>query len=198
MMIKKAQFEKSAADKTGWITDEVPEICFVGRSNVGKSSFINALTNQKKLAKTSSTPGKTRLLNFFIINDGEFRIVDAPGYGYAKINVQQKEKFGQMMEDYLLSRENLKGICLLLDLRHQPTKDDVGIYHFFKDNHLPVLIVGTKLDKLKRNEIAKNEQMIKKVLKFDSQDQFIKVSNLQKTNLEIVYNELKKLLERGH
>ncbi|WP_026389778.1 ribosome biogenesis GTP-binding protein YihA/YsxC [[Acholeplasma] multilocale] len=194
-MIKQAEFIKSAADRSGWIEDEMPEICFVGRSNVGKSSFINSITNRNKLAKVANTPGKTRLLNFFDINKGTFRIVDAPGYGYAKINVSMKIKFGQMMEDYLINRPNLRGVVMLVDLRHKPTQDDRNMYDFLKGNEIPVLMIGTKLDKLKRNEIAKNEKMIKETLSFVDTDTFIKVSNLNKTNIEGTYEEFIKLIE---
>ncbi|PPE05177.1 ribosome biogenesis GTP-binding protein YihA/YsxC [Williamsoniiplasma lucivorax] len=193
-MIKTATFIKSAADKSGWIEDNMPEICFVGRSNVGKSTFINAITNQNKLAKTSSTPGKTRLLNFFEINKGEFRIVDAPGYGYAKVNINQKVAFGQMMDDYLTTRPNLVGVCMLVDMRHDPTNDDKEMYNFFKEVGLKVLIIGTKLDKLKKNDILKNEKKIKQIINFDEHDTFLKVSNTSKTNINLVYNLLVQLL----
>ncbi|AVP49151.1 ribosome biogenesis GTP-binding protein YihA/YsxC [Williamsoniiplasma luminosum] len=194
-MIKTATFIKSAADKSGWIDDGVDEICFVGRSNVGKSTFINAITNQNKLAKTSSAPGKTRLLNFFNINNGQFRIVDAPGYGYAKVNLAQKMAFGEMMDDYLTNRNNLIGVCMLVDMRHDPTADDLQMYNFLKEVDLKVLMIGTKLDKLKKNDIQKNEKSIKKILNFDENDTFLKVSNTNKTNINLVYNVLVELLD---
>ncbi|ATZ17350.1 GTP-binding protein [Williamsoniiplasma luminosum] len=194
-MIKTATFIKSAADKSGWIDDGVDEICFVGRSNVGKSTFINAITNQNKLAKTSSAPGKTRLLNFFNINNGQFRIVDAPGYGYAKVNLAQKMAFGEMMDDYLTNRNNLVGVCMLVDMRHDPTADDLQMYNFLKEVDLKVLMIGTKLDKLKKNDIQKNEKSIKKILNFDENDTFLKVSNTNKTNINLVYNVLVELLD---
>jgi GTP-binding protein len=195
-MIKKATFITSAAAKVGWITDDVPELCFIGRSNVGKSTFINALTNQKKLAKTSSTPGKTRLLNFFSINDDLFRIVDAPGYGYARVSHDKKELFAAFMEEYLTTRTNLKGVCLLLDMRHTPTKDDVGMYEYLKYHAIPVLIIGTKLDKLKRNDIKKNEKIIKEKIKFDQNDAFLALSATSKENLAKAYNQLIVLLAK--
>lgn len=195
-MIKQAVFIKSAASKIGWVEDEVPEIVFVGRSNVGKSTFINAITNQNKLAKVSQTPGKTRLLNFFNINNGEFRIVDAPGYGYAKVNINMKNEFAYMMDEYLTTRENLKGVCMLVDLRHKPTKDDKEMYRYFKEVGLNVLLVATKLDKVKRNDLVKNEKIIKQELGFDSTDQFMKVASVDKKTVISAYDEFKKLLEK--
>ncbi|UWD34635.1 ribosome biogenesis GTP-binding protein YihA/YsxC [Mycoplasma cottewii] len=194
-MIKQAVFIKSAADRSGWINDDISEICFVGRSNVGKSSFINSLTNNNKLAKVANTPGKTRLLNFFDINKSQFRLVDAPGYGYAKINDATKIQFAKMMQDYFVNRKNLKGVFMLVDLRHKPTKDDIQMYEFLKYYNIKVVIVGTKLDKLKRNEYSKNEQMIKQTLGFVSSDSFIKISNLNKTNISECYDKINELLE---
>ncbi|KNG79705.1 ribosome biogenesis GTP-binding protein YihA/YsxC [Mycoplasma sp. HU2014] len=194
-MIKQAVFIKSAADRSGWIDDQISEICFVGRSNVGKSSFINSLTNNNKLAKVANTPGKTRLLNFFDINKSQFRLVDAPGYGYAKINDATKIQFAKMMQDYFVNRKNLKGVFMLVDLRHKPTKDDIQMYEFLKYYNIKVVIVGTKLDKLKRNEYSKNEQMIKQTLGFVSSDSFIKISNLNKTNISECYDKINELLE---
>lgn len=193
-MFKQSIFIKSAADQSGWIDDNIPEILFVGRSNVGKSSYINSLANNKKLAKVANTPGKTRLLNFFDINNSQFRLVDAPGYGYAKISRVMKIGFAEMMEEYFTTRTNLVGICMLVDLRHKPTKDDQEMYEFLKSKNKNVLIVGTKLDKLKKNEIMKNEKMIKETLKFKPDHMFIKVSNDNKTGLQESYEALIELI----
>ncbi|ATZ16368.1 GTP-binding protein [Entomoplasma freundtii] len=195
-MIKQAQFIKSAAGREGWIDDQINEICFLGRSNVGKSSFINNLTNKKKLAKVSSTPGKTKLLNFFDINNGQFRIVDAPGYGFSKTTLAEKQQFARMMEDYLMNRSNLKGAVMLVDLRRKPNADDQQLYNFLKQLNLPVILIGTKLDKLKKNEINKNEKLIKNTLNYDQSDKFIKISNLNKGDLMPVYQGLIALAER--
>lgn len=185
-MIKQAKFIKSGAAKKDWIVDDIPEICFIGRSNVGKSTFINAITNQNKLAKTSSTPGKTRLLNFFEINNGQYRIVDAPGYGFARVSHKLKDEFAVMMEEYLTSRTNLKGVCQLVDLRHKPTNDDIQMYQFFKSQNIRVLIIATKRDKCKRNDIIKNEKLIKSVLEIDKNDLFLSISSTSKENLKDV------------
>ncbi|AXK51153.1 ribosome biogenesis GTP-binding protein YihA/YsxC [Spiroplasma alleghenense] len=193
MEIKQAVFIKSAAKKEGWLVDDIPEVCFVGRSNVGKSSFINALTNNNKLAKISSTPGKTRLLNFFSINNNKFRIVDAPGYGFAKVNVNLKIQFAEMMEEYLTERENLKFVCQLVDLRHNPSKDDIEMYRFFKDFNIKVFMIATKLDKVKKNDIAKNEKNIKQLLEFDNEDYFMKFSNKDRKNLQDITRTMSEI-----
>ncbi|AGR42223.1 ribosome biogenesis GTP-binding protein YihA/YsxC [Spiroplasma diminutum] len=196
-MIKQAKFITSAANKSGWLKDDIAEVCFIGRSNVGKSTFINALTNQNKLAKTSSTPGKTRLLNFFDINNSQFRIVDAPGYGYARVNHDQKLAFAKMMDEYLTNREQLKFICQLVDLRHKPTNDDIEMYNFFKHHQIKVFIVATKRDKCKKNDIIKNEKIIKQTLEFDSEDRFLSISSTEKSNLDKVYDIFMEMFEKN-
>ena len=148
--VKQSEYVLSAAWKSQWPDESLPEICLAGRSNVGKSSLINTLTNRRKLAHVSATPGKTRTLNFYEINH-ELRFVDVPGYGYAKVSMKIKESFGKMMEEYISSRPNLKGMVLIVDYRHPPTKDDVMMYEFVKYYHIPVIVVATKEDKLKRS-----------------------------------------------
>lgn len=197
MMIKKANFITSAASIEGWPEHPYPELLILGRSNVGKSTFINSITNQKQLAKTSNTPGKTRLINFFDINNHQFVLVDAPGYGFARISRQEQAQFSKLMDDYLLKRSNLKGALLLLDLRHPPTIHDQQIYNFLKTISKPVLVVGTKLDKLKKNDYQKQEKLLKETIKFEPTDDFIKISSLKKTNLDQIYGRLIKLIERS-
>ncbi|WP_339022322.1 ribosome biogenesis GTP-binding protein YihA/YsxC [Spiroplasma endosymbiont of Crioceris asparagi] len=187
-MIKQAKFIKSAPTQEHWIIDDIPEVCFLGRSNVGKSSFINTLTNNKKMAKTSQTPGKTQLLNFFDINNSEFRIVDCPGYGYSRLSMTQQDQISVMIQDYLMSRENLKFVCQLIDLRHEPTKDDISMNNFLRKMNIPVLIIGTKLDKLKKNDILKNKNMIKKILNI-TDNEILMTSSQEKTNLDLVHNK---------
>ena len=170
--VNKAQFVLCAAWKSQWPENDLPEICLAGRSNVGKSSLINTITNHSKLAKVSGTPGKTRTLNFFNIND-ELRLVDVPGYGYAKVNDKIKESFGDMIDTYLRERDVLKGLVLIVDYRHKPTRDDIEMYEYAKYYEIPVIVVATKEDKLKRNDLKKNEKMIKQVLDFDENDQFV-------------------------
>jgi len=190
-----AVFIKSAADKSGWIDDNIPEVLFVGRSNVGKSSLINALTNNKKMAKVSSAPGKTRLLNFFDINKSQFRLVDAPGYGYAKISEAMKISFEKMMEDYLSTRENLVFVAMLVDLRHKPSGDDILMYKYLKNQNLPVVLIGTKLDKLKQNDIKKNQKLIIDTLNLIPSDTFILTSSSNKKNMDQIDTEFQKRIK---
>jgi len=191
------KFIKSAASMEGWIDDEMKEVLFVGRSNVGKSSLINALTNNNKMAKVASAPGKTRLLNFFDINNGQFRLVDAPGYGYAKISRQQQRAFEKMMVDYLTKRDNLMFVAMLVDLRREPSEEDDMMYSFLKFNEIPVVLIGTKLDKLKRNDIKKNQKIIADKLKLDPNDSFILTSSSKKENLNLIDNEFRLRLNQG-
>ncbi|WP_028043793.1 ribosome biogenesis GTP-binding protein YihA/YsxC [Candidatus Stoquefichus massiliensis] len=193
--IKKAEFVLCAAWKSQWPDNDLPEICLAGRSNVGKSSLINTITNHGKLAKVSGTPGKTRTLNFFNIND-ELRLVDVPGYGYAKVNDKIKETFGDMIDTYLRERDTLKGLVLIVDYRHKPTRDDIEMYKYAKYYEIPVIVVATKEDKLKRNDLKKNEKIIKETLDFDKNDMFVKFSSLYKTGVDEVWECILKLCQK--
>ena len=193
--IHKAQFMLCAAWKSQWPENDLPEICIAGRSNVGKSSFINTITNHSKLAKVSGTPGKTRTLNFFNIND-ELRLVDVPGYGYAKVNDKIKESFGDMLDTYLRERDVLKGLVLIVDYRHKPTHDDKMMYDYAKHYHIPVIVVATKEDKLKRNDLKKNEKIIKDTLGFDKNDIFLRFSSLNKVGIDEVWEKILELCEQ--
>ncbi|WP_342252442.1 ribosome biogenesis GTP-binding protein YihA/YsxC [Spiroplasma endosymbiont of Amphibalanus improvisus] len=184
LKIFESNYVTSAVDKKGWINDNVPEICFIGRSNVGKSSFINMFTNRKNLARVASLPGKTRMLNFFSINRNQFRIVDAPGYGYAKISEKQKKDFGKLMDEYLSLRQNLKIVFFLLDSRRIPNEDDLLMKTFLDQKHFSVIYILTKVDKLKKNEIKKNKDMIIKHLNIETnKNPMIMTSSLKKTGL---------------
>ncbi|KEI84657.1 YihA family ribosome biogenesis GTP-binding protein [Clostridium botulinum] len=189
MEIKKAEFVISAVKKTQYPDDGRPEVAFVGRSNVGKSTLINTLTNRRKLVKVSSTPGKTRLINFFVINDNMY-FVDLPGYGYAKVSKKEKENWGYIMEQYLVERDQLKKIVLLVDSRHKPTSDDINMYNWIKHYNYEVLVVGTKLDKLKRNDINKNKKIIRDTLKMDKDDKILLISSLSKEGKEEVLEQI--------
>ena len=173
----------SAANKSHYPQDEIPEVALAGRSNVGKSSFINTLLNRKNLARTSGKPGKTQLLNFFNIDD-KLRLVDVPGYGYARVSKKEREKWGRMIEEYLTSRENLKAVVSLVDFRHEPSADDVQMYEFLKYYEIPVILVATKADKIPRGKWNKHESIIKKKLDFDQADTFIVFSSVTREGLE--------------
>lgn len=179
----------SAANKSHYPQDEIPEVALAGRSNVGKSSFINTLLNRKNLARTSGKPGKTQLLNFFNIDD-KLRLVDVPGYGYARVSKKEREKWGRMIEEYLTSRENLKAVVSLVDFRHEPSADDVQMYEFLKYYEIPVILVATKADKIPRGKWNKHESIIKKKLEFDSSDDFIIFSSVTKEGLEKSWNAI--------
>ena len=173
----------SATNKSHYPQDDIPEVALAGRSNVGKSSFINTLLNRKNLARTSGKPGKTQLLNFFNIDD-KLRLVDVPGYGYARVSKKEREKWGRMIEEYLTSRENLKVVVSLVDFRHEPSADDVQMYEFLKYYEIPVILVATKADKIPRGKWNKHESIIKKKLDFDPADTFIVFSSVTREGLE--------------
>ena len=179
----------SAANKSHYPQDELPEIALSGRSNVGKSSFINTLLGRKNLARTSSKPGKTQLLNFYNIDD-KLRFVDVPGYGYAKVSKAERAKWGKMIEDYLISRDNLRAVVSLVDFRHDPSGDDVQMYEFLKYYDIPVILVATKADKVPRGKWNKHEAAIKKKLNFDKFDQFIIFSSVDRTGLDASWDAI--------
>lgn len=179
----------SATNKSHYPQDDIPEVALAGRSNVGKSSFINTMLNRKNLARTSGKPGKTQLLNFFNIDD-KLRFVDVPGYGYARVSKKEREKWGKMIEEYLTSRENLRAVISLVDLRHEPSADDVQMYEFLKYYEIPVILVATKADKIPRGKWNKHESMIKKKLDFDKTDAFIIFSSVNKTGVEEAWDAI--------
>ena len=179
----------SATNKSHYPQDDIPEVALAGRSNVGKSSFINTMLNRKNLARTSGKPGKTPLLNFFNIDD-KLRFVDVPGYGYARVSKKEREKWGKMIEEYLTSRENLRAVISLVDLRHEPSADDVQMYEFLKYYEIPVILVATKADKIPRGKWNKHESVIKKKLDFDKTDTFIIFSSVNKTGVEEAWDAI--------
>ena len=174
--------------------DKKNEFLILGRSNVGKSSFINTIINRKNMAKTSSKPGKTQTINFYHINS-QFYIVDVPGYGYAQTSKKQIEKFGIMIEEYLKNRQNLKHVFLLVDFRHKPTEDDVLMYKFLKYYNLPVTIVTTKFDKVNRSLRDKQNDLIKKTLMPALGDEIINFSSVTKLGKDRVYEIIENYFE---
>ena len=168
-----------AVRRSQYPEDKKSEFLLVGRSNVGKSSFINTLIERKNFARTSSKPGKTQTLNFYLINNS-FYLVDVPGYGYANVSKDRQKKFGLMIEEYLKSRNNLKHVFLLIDYRHKPTEDDVLMYEFLKYYNLDITIVATKYDKISKNNRLKQDKLIKDTLKLSEDDEFITFSTITK------------------
>jgi len=189
MRIKQSEFITSAVKREQYPLDNRVEVAFVGRSNVGKSSIINSLTNRKKLAKVSQTPGKTRLVNFFLINN-DFYLVDLPGYGYAKVSKSEKDSWGKTVEMYLTGREQLKRVVLLVDSRHKPTGDDIMMYEWFKHFGYNVVVVGTKSDKITKNELKKSEKVIKDTLKLCADDKLYFFSSLKKDGTDELIDNL--------
>ncbi|WP_164668457.1 ribosome biogenesis GTP-binding protein YihA/YsxC [Virgibacillus doumboii] len=169
MKVNNAEIVISAVSKKQYPGDRLPEIALAGRSNVGKSSFINKLIHRKNLARTSSKPGKTQTLNFYKINEA-FYFVDVPGYGYAKVSKKEREKWGTMMEEYFETRDSLKAVMLITDIRHEPTADDVQMYEFLKYFELPVIVIATKLDKVPKGKRAKHLKRTKQTLQVESGD----------------------------
>lgn len=180
----------SAPDKNSWPDSELPEIVLAGRSNVGKSSFINTMTNRKKLAYVGNTPGKTRLLNFFQL-DEELMFVDVPGYGYANISQKQLIQFGEMMEDYFSERKQKRALVLIVDSRHKPTDDDVTMIEYARYFEIPVIVVATKIDKLKNSQRKGNLKRICEVLDL-LEDELIPFSSETKEGKEAVWQQIEK------
>lgn len=193
MKIKSVELMISAVRRSQYPTDNKPEFLLVGRSNVGKSSFINTLINRKNFARTSATPGKTQTINFYLIND-EFYLVDAPGYGYASLSKAKQKKFGLMMEDYLTNRPNLKQVFMLIDFRMKPTEDDLMMYKFLQHYNIPVTIIATKTDKLGITLHQKQRNLILNELDLVVGDDFIMFSNITKMGKEEVYEKIERTI----
>lgn len=193
MKIKKSDIEAVAVKPSQYPPDNLKEIAFAGRSNVGKSSLLNLITGRKKLAKVSGSPGKTRTINFYLINDA-FRIVDLPGYGYAKVSKSVSQDWGAMMEKYLQGRENLIKVIQLVDIRHQPSKQDVEMYEYLRYYGLDGIVVATKADKVSRNQIPKQIKQIRQTLGLGKEDIVIPVSALKRTGYEELLDVIEELL----
>ena len=194
MKINTIELIISAVRESQYPSDKLKEFLLVGRSNVGKSSFINTIINRKNFARTSATPGKTQTLNFYKIND-EFYLVDAPGYGFARVRNSLKQKFGLIMESYLKSRDNLQMVFLLIDFRHKPTNDDIMMYDYLKFYNIPVTIVCTKVDKVSKNNHTKNKQIIMKELNIQNEQDLILFSSVTKTGKNEIYDEIGKYVD---
>ncbi len=195
--IKNSEIIAVAVKKEQYPESGPMEIAFAGRSNVGKSSLLNLITGRRKLARISGSPGKTRTINFYSINDDCFRIVDLPGYGYAKVSKAETQKWGQMIEEYLIERSNLIKVIQLVDIRHKPTKQDVQMYDFLKYYGLDGIVVATKADKISNNERGKSLRLIRQTLGMHGSDEIYPVSALNKTGHEPLIDKMFCLCEKG-
>ena len=193
MKINTVDLTISAVRQSQYPTDDKPEFLLVGRSNVGKSSFINSIIERRNFARISSKPGKTQTLNFYNVND-DFYLVDVPGYGYANVSKERQQKFGMMIEEYLENRTNLKEVFLLIDFRHKPTQDDLLMYNFLKYYDINVTVVCTKVDKIGKTLREKQEKLIKETLNITDDVNFILFSSSTKLGKSSVVNIIDKIV----
>ena len=195
MIIKSSQFVISAVSKKQYPNEGLPEIALAGRSNVGKSSLINKVINRKNLARTSGRPGKTQALNFYRINE-EFFFVDLPGYGFAKVSQKIKEQWAKFIEEYLKGRKELRGVIQVVDIRHEPTNDDLTMYEWLQFYQLPTLIVATKADKISRGQWQKHTKQIKEKLKLPSSQPLVIFSAETGQGVEEVQEWIEKFVKK--
>lgn len=188
MKIKNSTLEQVAALISQYPDESIPEIAFCGRSNVGKSSFINSILNRKNLARTSSKPGKTRTVNFYNV-DNKFRLVDLPGYGYAATSKKEKESWSKVIERYLNNRKNLYEVFLLVDIRHEPTDQDKEMYNWIVESGFYGFVIATKLDKIGKSKLQKNLKIIKNKLEIEDDDLLFEYSSTTKENKEILLEQ---------
>jgi len=193
MKITSIDLKISAVRRSQYPTDNKPEFLLVGRSNVGKSSFINTLINRKNFARTSANPGKTQTINFYLVND-KFYLVDAPGYGFANLSKAKKKKFGLMMEDYIINRDNLKQVFMLIDFRHKPSSEDIMMYDYLKYYKIPVTIIATKADKIGITKHQTQRNMILSELELGVGDDFIVFSNVNKEGKSDIYEKIERII----
>ena len=193
MKITDVSLTVQAVRRSQYPETDIPEFMLVGRSNVGKSSFINTLVGRKNIAYTSGKPGKTQTLNFYLANNS-FYLVDVPGYGYAAVNKKIQEKFGKMIEEYLEKRDELIRVFMLVDFRHKPTEDDKLMYNFLKYYNIPVTIVATKVDKVGSSKLEKNKKLILDTLDLVVGDDLILFSSITKLGKEEVLKKIENLV----
>ena len=195
MIMKSSKLKISAVNPSSYPDDDLPCIAFAGRSNVGKSSLVNSVLKRKTLARVSQMPGKTRTINFYLINDN-FYIVDLPGYGYAKLSKEEKDSWGKTMELYFSESKNLKHLFLLLDIRHEPKETDRQMYEYCKYYNIPVDIIATKSDKISRGQYQKSFSVIKKFLNIKGDEvKIFPISSLKKTGIEEVSDYMEEILK---
>lgn len=194
MKFDSVELSNIAVRQSQYPTNNLPEFLIVGRSNVGKSSFINTLVNRKNIARTSSKPGKTQTLNFYNI-DNLCYLVDVPGYGYANVSDKKQEKFGIMIEEYIMNRPNLKHVFLLVDYRHKPTENDLLMYDFLKYYNLSVTIICTKYDKIKKSQRTKQDKLISSTFDIAMGDEIVNFSKISKVGRDTIINIMEKIIE---
>jgi len=195
LLIKSTQFITSAVKPSQYPVSELPEIAFAGRSNVGKSSLINVLVNRKKLVRTSNTPGRTQLINFFNVNE-QFTLVDLPGYGFAKVPLEVKKQWGPMMETYFAKRTNLSGVVLILDIRRIPVAEDLQMLQWLRTYDIPCILAVTKCDKVSKNERAKQTAIIAKTIGVEREELSF-FSALSKEGTDELWVRIEQLLTAG-
>ncbi|MBP5427104.1 MAG: YihA family ribosome biogenesis GTP-binding protein [Clostridiales bacterium] len=196
MNINNANFEISAVDKNQYPNASLPEVALVGRSNVGKSSYINMMLNRNNIARTSQTPGKTREINFYNI-DKKLYFVDLPGYGYAKVSKEKKETWGDILEAYLNKRQQLKLVIHLVDIRHKPTQDDVIMSNWVKQRGVEYLVLASKLDKISKSQVRQRLLEIKNTLMLPEDFSIIPYSIKDKKTREIIWSNIEKKINKG-
>ena len=194
MEIKTAEFVTSLADYGPFEGMGLPQIAVVGKSTVGKSTMINRLCRRNQLARPSSTPGKTRLINIFLLN-GSFHLVDLPGYGFAKVDKKEKQRWGTMMQDYFTQSEALKHVLCLVDIRHEPSANDCLMYEWIRSQGLRTIVVATKLDKIKRSQTAKQKKLIRETLGLEDTEPVIPFSAETKQGREEIYEVIEGIMK---
>ena len=193
MIVKNPRFEISAVSKKQYPQNNLPEIVLVGKSNVGKSSFINTMINRKSLARTSSEPGKTRQINFYNI-DSKFYFVDLPGFGYSKMSHTEQEKVGKFIEEYLFSRKNITCIVLLIDIRHKPSENDIMMFNYIRSIGAPHIVIANKADKIAPTKVNSYVEDLRNHLQANSDDIILPFSSEKKIYTDTIWNELEKYI----
>lgn len=193
MIVKNPKFEISAVGPKQYPSGNLPEIVLAGKSNVGKSSFINTMINRKSLARTSSEPGKTRQINFYNI-DSKFYFVDLPGFGYSKMSHTEQEKVGKFIEEYLFNRKNITCIVLLIDIRHKPSENDVMMFNYIRSIGAPHIVIANKADKIAPTKVSSYVEDLRNHLQANSDDIILPFSSEKKIYTDTVWNELEKYI----
>ena len=193
MIIKNPKFEISAVGPKQYPNNNLPEIVLAGKSNVGKSSFINTMINRKALARTSSQPGKTRQINFYNI-DSKFYFVDLPGFGYSKMSHTEQEKVGKFIEEYLFTRKNISCIVLLIDIRHDPSKNDIMMFNYIRSIGAPHIVIANKADKIAPTKVNSYVENLRKLLEANESDIILPFSSEKKIYTEKTWEELEKYI----